>query len=125
LRLAALHIRRSLIRFARHHFGPHGPATNHDSPRSSDPATRIARLPDERTEAPERTYSRTEQLVRLHDAVETLPDELREVTELIWFHEMTQADAARLLKVDERTVRRRWQRARVALHDLLQDHLSL
>ena len=54
-----------------------------------------------------------------HEAIDKLPEREREVTELIWYHGMSQQDAAEALEVDERTVRRRWRSARLALSQLL------
>jgi RNA polymerase sigma factor (sigma-70 family) len=50
--------------------------------------------------------------VRFHKAVDRLPNEEREVVGLIFYHGWTQRAIANLLKVDERTIRRRWASAR-------------
>jgi RNA polymerase sigma-70 factor (ECF subfamily) len=55
----------------------------------------------------------------LHEAVERLPDELREVFGLRFYHGWRWEDIAGLLEVNERTVRRRWLRAGVALEAAL------
>ena len=55
----------------------------------------------------------------LLEAIEKLPDEEREVVELLFFHGCTQAEAAELIGVSEDTVKRRWSRARVRLAGLL------
>jgi RNA polymerase sigma factor (sigma-70 family) len=47
-----------------------------------------------------------------HKRVETLPDNEREVFDLLWYQDMTQPEAAQVLLVDESTVRRRWLSAR-------------
>jgi RNA polymerase sigma-70 factor (ECF subfamily) len=47
-----------------------------------------------------------------HEAVDRLPDAEREVALLIWYCGLTQEEGARLLVVDVRTIRRRWQSAR-------------
>jgi RNA polymerase sigma-70 factor (ECF subfamily) len=47
-----------------------------------------------------------------HKAVEALPEKEREVFELLWYQEMTQAEAAAVLRVAEITVRRHWLVAR-------------
>src|SRR5262249_44502073 len=46
------------------------------------------------------------------EQVEQLPAEEREVFDLLWYAEMTQAAAAQVLGVAEITVRRRWLAAR-------------
>ena len=56
---------------------------------------------------------------RFHDAAGSLPDEQREVFDLLYYQGMTQDEAAALLGVSDRTVKRRWLSARLALHDAL------
>ena len=58
-----------------------------------------------------------------HEAAEALPEEIREVFRLIWYGGLTQADAAVLLGVSERTIRARWQKARLAIHGALEGRL--
>jgi len=48
-------------------------------------------------------------------AIEALPDDEREVVELIFFHGYTQAEAGEILDVHEDTVKKRWARARIKL----------
>jgi RNA polymerase sigma-70 factor (ECF subfamily) len=55
----------------------------------------------------------------LHRQIEQLPEKEREVTELLWYHGLTQAEAARLLDVSERTVKSRWREARMKLGQFL------
>jgi RNA polymerase sigma-70 factor (ECF subfamily) len=50
-----------------------------------------------------------------------LPAEEREVFELLWYHGLTQAEAARVLGTTERVVGSRWRRARLRLHRELGD----
>jgi RNA polymerase sigma factor (sigma-70 family) len=52
-----------------------------------------------------------------HQHVEKLEAPLRDVVELIWYHELTHKESAEILGVDERTVRRRWRKAREQLAD--------
>jgi RNA polymerase sigma factor (sigma-70 family) len=56
-----------------------------------------------------------------HQGVEQLPEDQREVVNLIYYHGWTQVEAAHLLQVSERTVRRRWESALAQLHRLLTD----
>jgi predicted DNA-binding protein (UPF0251 family) len=37
----------------------------------------------------------------------------------LWYQELSQADAAALLNVSERTLKRRWQAARLKIHQAL------
>lgn len=54
-----------------------------------------------------------------HRAVGALPEKEREVFELLWYQEMTQAEAAAVLHVAEITVRRHWLAARRRLGTFL------
>ncbi len=57
----------------------------------------------------------------LHERVESLPPEEREVVDLLFYQGLQQAEAAQLLGVSERTVKRRWRAARLALERALGD----
>ncbi len=116
-RLAALQIRRELIDLARHYQGPQGMGGNHQTQyvaadRDEGPA---AYEPHEVTHDP----SRMAEWHDFHRRVEELPDEQREVFDLLWYHELSQEQAAEMLKVNVRTIRRRWRAARLSLHDVL------
>ena len=54
-------------------------------------------------------------MVRIPRLVEPLPDDEREVFALVWYHDLSQAEAADVLGVSVRTVIRRWQAARIRL----------
>jgi len=56
-----------------------------------------------------------------HEQVERLPEKYREVTELLWYHGLTQAEAANLLGVSDRTVKSRWREARLRLGRLFEE----
>ena len=55
--------------------------------------------------------------VELHEQIEQLPDDDREVFQLIWYRGLLKENVANLLNVDIRTVQRRWRSAREALAD--------
>jgi RNA polymerase sigma-70 factor (ECF subfamily) len=116
-RLAATLIRRQLIDLARHYFGPEGPAARLQG--GAAEGSSAGPEPSEHSLDPERLAVWTE----FHRQVEQLPDKEREVFDLLWYQELPQAEAAALLGVDVRTVKYRWQAARVKLHDALQGHL--
>ncbi len=61
----------------------------------------------------------------LHEAVETLPVEEREVFGLVFYHGWTQGQIAELLNVNERTIRRYWQSVCMRLSEMLQGELPL
>lgn len=108
--LAALQIRRELIDTARKHFGPEGIAANHHTDRQA---------PDEAGGSLHAVTDEPEDLAQwtqFHTLVETLPDDEREVVNLLFYEALTQEDAAQVLGVNVRTVKRRWQAARLKLH---------
>jgi RNA polymerase sigma factor (sigma-70 family) len=57
--------------------------------------------------------------VRLHEQVEQLPAEERAVVDLLFYAALTEAEAAEVLRVSARTVRRRWLRAKLKLFEAL------
>src|SRR5262245_5346538 len=54
-----------------------------------------------------------------HEAVARLPDDLRAVFDLLWYQEMSQAEAAELLGFAVRTVKLRWMKARLQVQQAL------
>ena len=106
LRLAALNIRRELLDLARHYYGPHGRGARHATwgPAPADLAPEPSRLA---------AWS------EFHERIGALPGEEREVFDLLWYQGLSQAEAAGLLNTSERTVKRRWQSARLRLHEAM------
>jgi RNA polymerase sigma-70 factor (ECF subfamily) len=117
LRLAAFQIRRELVRLARHYYGPTGWGTRHilteswESWRDEIVDTAAGCDADARE-----SMSLAEDVAQLQSAVEALPADLRDVVDLLWLHGLSQREVAEVLDVSERTVRRRWVRARLRLH---------
>jgi RNA polymerase sigma factor (sigma-70 family) len=111
LNLAAAQIRRELIDLSRHYFGPEGLGANHATPNvaGENPAV-LGALPDSGHD-PARLISWAE----LHERIAGLADEEREMFDLLWYNGLSQNEAAALLGVSVRTVRRRWQAARLSL----------
>lgn len=115
-RLAALHIRRELLDLARHYYGPQGQGARHASGAGGHgPAVDRA----DETNEPERLAAWS----AFHEQIEALPAEEREVVDLLWYQGLSQAEAAALLGVSERTVKRRWMSARLLLQDALQGEM--
>jgi RNA polymerase sigma-70 factor (ECF subfamily) len=114
LRLAALQIRRELIDLARHHFGPAGAAAGQTPMRS--PA---ALDPSESTLDPGHLAAWGE----FHEQIGRLPEEEREVFDLLWYQGLTHAQAAELLQLSTKTIQRRWQAACLRLHAALGGNL--
>lgn len=113
--LAASQIRRELIDLARRYYGPQGHGAHHHTDGAG---------PDERLQALSDGSSRPETLeawAAFHEGVDRLPDEEREVVDLIWYQGMTHAQAAESLGVATKTVQRRWASARLALAESLKD----
>ncbi len=108
--LAAQQIRRELIDLARHYYGPHGEGANHVS------GSKDADRPDQ-TQDPDALADWT----HIHEQIERLPAEEREVVDLLFYQGLPQADAADLLGVTVRTVQRRWHAALIRLHRALKD----
>jgi RNA polymerase sigma factor (sigma-70 family) len=54
-----------------------------------------------------------------HEAVARLPDDLRAVFDLLWYQEMSQAEAAALLGIAVPTVKLRWMKARLRVQQVL------
>lgn len=108
--LAAEQIRRQLLDLARHHRRVQivplvvSDSSSGDGAGPPDPAPPVGDL---------------EKWEQFHAAVEDLPLEQREVIGLAFYHGWTQAQIANLFQVDERTIRRRWQAACLALNDAL------
>ena len=53
--------------------------------------------------------------LELHEAIDKLAEDEREVFQLIWYRSLSKEDVADLLIVDLRTVQRRWRAARESL----------
>jgi RNA polymerase sigma-70 factor (ECF subfamily) len=118
-RLAALHVRRELHDLAKHYYGPRGLGANHATAAwkapSDDAGDSVGWEPRGADEDPSQLAAWAE----FHDRVEHLPDQEREIFDLLWYQELSQAEAAQLLGVSERTVKRRWASARLSLHKVL------
>ena len=110
--LAATQIRRVLIDLSRRYYGAEGLGSHHDTAaRSPDGEVQPRYEKDDSSGEPSDLAEWTE----FHEHVEALPEEEREVFNLIWYEQMTQEEAAEVLRVTARTIRRRWQDARYRL----------
>jgi RNA polymerase sigma-70 factor (ECF subfamily) len=112
--LAALQIRRELIDLAHHHLGPQGHGAKHHTDGAGKAADdRGGKLDGQ--EGEEGEPHTLEAWTDFHRAVESLPDEERELFGLLWYEGVTQEEAAAVLGVSLRTVKRHWQSARLRL----------
>lgn len=114
--LASTQIRRELIDMARKLRGPEGLAANlaTDAAQRGVDSGKAAPLYEGPDDATGPTTLR--QWTEFHQYVEQLPCEEREVFDLCFYQGMTRIDAAGLLGISERTVKRRFQSARLLLH---------
>jgi RNA polymerase sigma factor (sigma-70 family) len=90
-----------------------GLGTNHASLAQIGPesAAALALDPVDHSHDPDRLADWSD----FHREVEALPEEEREAFDLLFYQGLTQAAAAGLLDVSERTIKRRWQSARMRL----------
>jgi RNA polymerase sigma factor (sigma-70 family) len=111
--LAATQIRRELIDLARSYHGPEGPGANHHTD-GAGPDGRLARVA-EKGGGPETL----EGWAAFHEMVGRLPEDERQVMELLWYQGLTHSQAAEALGVATKTVQRRWASARLMIRDAL------
>jgi RNA polymerase sigma factor (sigma-70 family) len=105
--LAAVQIRRELLDLADRYQGPHGVGANHHTDPTGGAVARRAATAD----GPETVAEWAE----FHRHVGRLPEAEREVFDLVWYQRLTQEDAAAVLGVSLRTLKRRWQAARLSI----------
>lgn len=121
--LAALQVRRELIDLARQYYGPQGLGANQASNAETFDSAHRTPCADvgkaDLTLEPGRLAVWSE----FHRRVDTLPAEEREVFDLLWYQELTQAEAALLLGISLATLKRRWLAARRRLHEALNGEL--
>jgi RNA polymerase sigma-70 factor (ECF subfamily) len=114
-RLAAVQIRRELIDLARRCAGPEGLGAHHASIAGAgtgrESLAAAGPNPADTTRDPDRLAAWTD----FHRQVESLPAEEREAFDLLFYQGLSQAEAATVLDVSERTIKRRWQAARLLL----------
>ena len=113
--LATLQIRRELIDLARRFSGPEGLGANHDTRGANSSAGNADK--SDHTHEPSELARWSE----LHQQIDGLPDDEREVVGLLFYQELTQERAAELLGLSVRTVQRRWHAALWKLHRIWND----
>jgi RNA polymerase sigma factor (sigma-70 family) len=110
--LMATQIQRELLDLARKHSGPMSYAANHGTnvrEGSSSGAQIVEGVADQAGQDEEIPIERWE---LFHQAVESLPEELREVFKLTWYLGLEREAIGKSLGMSVRTVSRRWQEAR-------------
>ncbi len=115
-RLAAAQIRRELIDLARRHSGSRLRLSirSDQPPHDSEEPPGGFQTPDQ-THDPDRLATWSD----FHCAVEKLPAEERETFDLLFYQGLSQAEACAVLGISERTIKRRWQAARLKLCESL------
>jgi RNA polymerase sigma-70 factor (ECF subfamily) len=121
-RLATLQIRRELIDLVRHYYGPEGPARKHATNAGWEELSQ-SKPPIYEQAMSEESPDRLAAWSDFHKEVDRLPEEEREVFDLLWYQGLKQTDAAALLNMSTKTIKRRWQSACLKLHDSLKDNL--
>ncbi len=111
--LAAVQVRRELLDLAKHHFGPEGGGTNHHT--DGQPADDEGGSLHDSAAEPDDLSGWSE----FHTQVERLPAEELEVVNLLYYEGLTQEEAAKVLGISFRTLKRRWQSAKLRLHEEL------
>lgn len=113
--LATVQIRRELIDLGRKHFGPQGIGRNHhtDHQTTDQAVGTVHALESEPSDLAEWT--------EFHERAHRMPDEEREVFDLLYYEGLSQDQVAAVLGVSVRTIRRRWNDAKFWLHGELSD----
>ncbi len=106
--LAAVQIRRELLDLAR----------KHKQRRGADTAGEGIGQEKEGPLGPLDTEASLTEWTELHAKVQQLPKEQLEAFDLLYYHGLTQAEAADVLGQSVRTVKRRWRDARKSLYDI-------
>jgi len=115
--LAAVQIRRELIDMARHYYGPQGIGAKHAT-KGSDTDDFLENL--EKVDPSDGPVSLTE-WTELHERAQELPGEERDVFDLLYYHGLTQAEAAEILGISLRTLKRRWLATRRRIYRTFHD----
>lgn len=120
--LAAHEMRWALGDLARRHFG-RNPGTESENAKrpviSAHNGRNLSLEPDSSTWAPDELACWSE----FHAAADRLAEPVRTAFDLLYYHELTQAEVAELMNISERQVRRYWQSAREELHHMLAEWL--
>jgi RNA polymerase sigma-70 factor (ECF subfamily) len=111
--LAGIQIRRTLIDLARKHNGPLGLNSNYDT-NFGDPKNEGRAREEDAIETVNDPVSLTE-WEEFHRDVEQLPKDAREIFNLLWYAGLSQVEAADVLGIHYRSVKRRWRQARLLL----------
>lgn len=110
-RLACLQVRRVLLDLSREYASRYSFAANYETGHGD----RLGRSVPDRTAVHETDVGGLENWTRFHQAADAMPRQLRDVFDLLWYAELDQDAAARILCITKRTLQRRWRRTRLLL----------
>lgn len=113
--LAAEMVRRELLDLKKHYYGVQGQARNHHTDRQ--PSDDQGGVLSTSTSQPDDF----DHWAEFHEGVSRLPEEYREVVNLLFYEGLQQEEAARVLGVSVRTLKRRWQETKLLLSEHLRD----
>jgi DNA-directed RNA polymerase specialized sigma24 family protein len=115
-RMAAREIRLELLDMARHYYGPLGHGRNLATPLKAGNGDSAQRL-----EAADSTYDprKLSFWTEFHAQIDGFPEGEHAVFDLLWYHDMTQQEAAVVLEISLSSVKRLWHSARARLQPLL------
>lgn len=114
--LAASQVRRELLDLAKHHYGPEGGGANHHTdgiPADDDGGSLHAQ--QDKAKEPDGLSGWS----GFHALVEKFPEDEQEVVNLLYYEGLTQDEASRVLGISVRTLKRRWQSARLKLYEVM------
>jgi RNA polymerase sigma factor (sigma-70 family) len=106
VRLAALQVRRELIDLTRRHRSSESFAANHET--NSLPDDRGGQRSDRAEDPAPDAAQKLAEWTRFHDLAASLPDDERQLFDMVWYLGMTQDEIAVVLGCSARTIRRRW-----------------
>lgn len=116
--LAALQVKRILIDLSRHYAVSRDGVQRHPIPasRSADAAGLLQNQPQDESLQP----GSLENWTAFHEKIGSLPDPEREVTMLLFYDGLGQAEVAQLMEVSIRTVKRLWHSAKMLLRKMME-----
>jgi len=115
LNLLSVQMRRELSNIIRKYFSPLGIGTNHQTPgKGKSPIEKGGAL----WAAEDGHFPRSiDQWESFHDIIDKLPERESEIVNLIFYQGWTQEEAANLLGVSPKTVKRNWVSAKLRIMD--------
>lgn len=113
--LATLQIRRELHDLSKHFYGPHGIGANHQTGKCS-PDEKGGLIHNISAQSPD-----GKGWLRFHAAVEQLAADEQEIVNLIFYEGLTFDEAARVLGLSVRTLKRRWKEVKQRVRQEAQD----